>query len=435
MPTAQRHVGQKGTGWLVPVAAVLVGSGILRPRRSGPLAQPLVDHGNRAGGERDSPSQRNSESRRPLGRGRDVASPLEMPPRGWKDVVLRIYRSISDDRLLAISAGVTFYILLAIFPAIAAFVSLYGLFADPSTIAEHLNSLSNILPEGGVQIIGEQIKSLTSQPAQQLGLATLISLAIALWSSNGGVKAIFDALNVVYQEKEKRGFFSLNAISLAFTVGPIVFLLLAIAALAVLPALLDKFGLSRIVELVLMIGRWPLLLVLVSLGIALIYRFDPSRDKARWRWITPGSIFSAIAWLAASFLFSWYVQNFGSYNKTYGSLGAAVGFMTWVWLSIIVILLGAKLNAEMEHQTARDTTVGSPRRIGERGAQMADTLGPKPIIDATSPETDTRDESPGRTRRPPSTRNPSQGPRVGKHPPMLQLAHQCRDPSVGRRRT
>jgi membrane protein len=236
--------------------------------------------------------------------------------------------------------------------------------------------LSGVIPEGRVSVIRDQIERLTAQPTQRLGLATFIGLGISLWSANGGMKAIFDALNVVYHEKQKRGFVRLNLVSLAFTVGAIAFVLIALAAIAVVPPALNHLGLSRPTELLVKIGRWPMLLVLVSFAIALIYRFGPSRDKPRWRWVSPGSILAALVWVAASLLFSWYTENFGKYNETYGSLGAVIGFMTWLWVSIIIILVGAKLNAETEHQTAHDdSTEGEPRPIGRRGAAMADTLG------------------------------------------------------------
>jgi membrane protein len=237
-------------------------------------------------------------------------------------------------------------------------IALYGLYADAGTISQHLDTLAGVLPEGGLQIIREQIERLASQPAQRLGIATLIGLGVSLWSANGGMKAMFDALNVVYHEKEKRSFIRLNAISLAFTLGALVFILIALAGMTVLPVVLGYLGLSRAVELLINIGRWPVLLLVVSVAIALIYRYGPSRDQAMWRWITPGSAFAALTWLCLSLLFSWYTANFGSYNETYGSLGAVIGFMTWLWLSTIVILVGAKLNAEAEHQTARDSTVG-----------------------------------------------------------------------------
>jgi membrane protein len=308
-------------------------------------------------------------------RGRHADTPSEIPARGWKDIFWRIYQNLSEHRVIAIAAGVTFYVLLAIFPAIAALVSIYGLFADATTISGHLASMGSILPGGAVDIIGEQIGRLTAQPAAKLGLTFFVGLGISLWSANAGIKALFDALNIVYGEKEKRGFFKLNLVSLTFTAGVLVFALIALGTVVALPIALDYVGLGRATELLVKIGRWPVMFVVVALGIALIYRYGPSRDTPRWRWITWGSAAAALLWIGASILFSWYATNFGSYNKTYGSLGAAIGFMTWIWLSTIVVLMGAELDAEMEHQTERDTTEGPPQPMGTRGAAVADTVG------------------------------------------------------------
>jgi membrane protein len=309
-------------------------------------------------------------------RGRRASTPAEIPAKGWKDIVLRIYQGISEDRILALAGGVTFYGLLALFPGIAGLIALYGLYADAGTISQHLDTVAGVLPEGGLQIIREQIDRLAAQPPQRLGIATIIGLGVSLWSANSGTKAMIDALNVVYHDKEKRSFIRLNAISLAFTFGAMALILVALAAMTILPVALNYLGLSRVMELLIRIGRWPVLLLVVSFAIALIYRYGPSRDRPKWRWITPGSAFAALAWLCLSLLFSWYTENLGSYNETYGSLGAVIGFMTWLWLSNIVILVGAKLNAETEHQTARDSTVGRPEPPGRRGAEMADTVGP-----------------------------------------------------------
>ncbi|MFL5047837.1 MAG: YihY/virulence factor BrkB family protein [Xanthobacteraceae bacterium] len=308
-------------------------------------------------------------------RGRAADTPSEIPARGWKDILLRIYHNLSEHRVIAIAAGVTFYALLAIFPAIAALVSVYGLFADAKTISDHLASASTFLPGGALDILGEQLQRLTAQPGGKLGLTFFTGLAISLWSANAGIKALFDALNIVYGEKEKRSFIKLNAVSLAFTVGGLIFALVAMAAVVALPVVLSYIGLGRATELLFTIGRWPILFAAVALWIALIYRYGPSRDTPQWRWVTWGSACASLAWIVLSILFSWYAANFGSYNKTYGSLGAAIGFMTWIWLSTIVVLLGAELDAEMEHQTARDTTTGAPQPLGARGAAVADTIG------------------------------------------------------------
>jgi membrane protein len=309
-------------------------------------------------------------------RGRYADEPAEIPAKGWKDIVLRIYHSIEDDRLIAIAAGVTYYVLLAIFPAIAALVSVYGLFADPAAINGHLDALTSFLPGSAVDIINEQLTRVASQPQGTLGLTFITGLAVSLWSANAGIKAMFDALNVVYQEKEKRSFLRLNLISLVFTACAIVLLLLAVALVVVVPIVLKFIGLAGITDLLIAIGRWPAFLVVIAFSFAVVYRYGPSRRDPQWRWVSWGSAFAAFGWIGVSALFSWYVANFASYNETYGSLGAVIGFMVWIWLSVIVILVGGKLNAEMEHQTAKDTTAGRPNKpLGRRGAHMADTIG------------------------------------------------------------
>jgi membrane protein len=308
-------------------------------------------------------------------RGRTAAAPSEIPARGWKDVMWRVYNDISEHRIVAIAGGVTFYSILAIFPAIAAFVSLYSLFADPATIQSHIDSLSGVLPGGATSVIHNQIDRVSGQGSTKLGLASLAGFAISLWSANAGIKALFDALNIVYEEREKRGFFLLNAVSLGFTLAGILLVLVAIAAMVALPAALNYLGTAFNTKLLIDVLRWPLLLVMISLAISVIYRYGPSRERAQWRWLSWGSAFAAIGWLVMSLLFSWYAANFGSFNRTYGSLGAVFGFMTWMWLSTAVLLVGAELNAEVEHQTLKDSTTGPPRPMGRRGAVMADTAG------------------------------------------------------------
>jgi membrane protein len=306
-------------------------------------------------------------------RGRAASTPI--PPKGWKDILWRVYHNVPKHRVIAIAAGVTFYALLAIFPGIAALVVIYGLIADPSTISQHLSDLSGVLPGGATEVVGDQLQRLTSQPPGKLGFALVFGLGVSLWSANAGMKALFDALNVVYGEEEKRSFLKLNAVSLAFTLGALLFMMFAVAAIAVLPVVMSYLGLSNATEWLVAVGKWPLLLIGVALAVSLVYRYRPSREKPKWRWVTWGSAVVAIAWLAMSILFSWYAANFGSYNKTYGSLGAVIGFMTWMWLSSAVVLLGAELDAEMEHQSARDTTTGPEKPLGRRGAQVADTVG------------------------------------------------------------
>jgi membrane protein len=281
---------------------------------------------------------------------------------------------MGENRITLVSAGVTFFTLLAIFPAVAALVSIYGLIADSTTIADQLASLQGILPQGALDIIGDQIKRLNEKGNTTLGLSLVFGIVLSIWSANGGMKHVFDALNLVYNEREKRNVVILNLVSLGFTAGALLFLILALAAVVALPVVFQFIGLGE-GGWWLALLRWPVLVVVVLFSLAMLYRYGPSRDAPRWRWATPGGALAAILWLVGSLLFSWYVANFGKYNQTYGSLGAAIGFMTWIWLSTTIVLLGAQLNAEMEHQTAADTTVGRPQPLGARQARMADTLG------------------------------------------------------------
>ena len=308
------------------------------------------------------------------GRGRNAKTPTDIPWTGWKDILWRIYGDVSRHRVLAVAGSVVFFGLLAIVPAITAFVSFYGLFFSLSTINDHLSAIAGVVPAGAYDVIQDQITRIAGKSDGKLSLAFAISVAIAIWSANAGMKALFDGLNVVYDEEEKRSFIWLNVVSLIFTAAAIVTLLLAIAVVVVFPLILAFVG-WQLNGTVLTLIRWPALFVLVMIGLSLIYRFGPSRREAKWRWLSVGSVFATFTWLAASLLFSWYLSNFANYNATYGSLGAVIGLMTWMWLSAIVVLLGAELNAEIEHQTARDSTVGHEKPLGARGAVMADTVG------------------------------------------------------------
>jgi membrane protein len=309
------------------------------------------------------------------GRGRRARAPLRIPWGGWKDILVRSYYEIQNDRLLALAAGVVFYSLVALFPAIAAGVSSYALFADAATIGKHLSIAADIVPAGALDMLGEEISRIAAKSEGKLTFGFLLGLAIALWSANAGMKAIFDALNIIYDEDEKRGLIWLNVVSLFFTICAIAGAGLAIALVVVFPVLLAAFGLTSFDHPIIGYLRWPAMFVLIILGLAVLYRYGPSRRLAKWRWISVGSVFAGLAWLAVSSLFSWYLGNFANYNATYGALGAVVGLMMWMWLSTIVVLVGAELNSEIEHQTARDSTVGPEKPLGTRGAVMADTVG------------------------------------------------------------
>jgi membrane protein len=320
-------------------------------------------------------SKQGLDESREGGRGRRAITPWQIPWQGWKDILLRTYHEMNEDRLLAVAAGVVFYGLLALFPAITALVSCYALLADASTVNQHLASLGAMLPGGAMDIVKEQVDRVLSKGDIKLGMAFAFSFLLALWSANGGMKAMIDALNVAYEENEERGFFRLNAVSLAFTVGGIVAVLIAIGAIVALPLVLSAIGLSAVTDAIVRYGRWPLLIMLTLLALAVLYRYAPSRRAPQWKWITPGSLFAGVAWLAGSALLSFYLANYAHYDATYGSLGAAIGLMMWMWMSTIVILLGAELNAEIEHQTAEDTTEGGNKPLGARDAEMADTVG------------------------------------------------------------
>ncbi len=267
--------------------------------------------------------------------------------RFWKDFLYRLYQEIMEDRLLSLAAGVVFYGLLAIFPAITALVSSYALFSDPATITAHLASLQDVMPAGGYRIVQEQINRIISGGTGDLSLAFCASLAIALWSANAGLKAIIDALNVVYGVKEERSFIWLNVVSLAMTIGAIVGLMLAIAAVVVMPVVLSYLPLGSAGAAIIAWLRWPALMLLLMFGLALLYRFGPNCQHPRWEWFSAGSVFAALAWLAGSLALSWYLGNFADYNATYGSLGAGIGLMMWLWISAIVVLVGAELNSEI----------------------------------------------------------------------------------------
>jgi membrane protein len=309
------------------------------------------------------------------GRGRDADIPEAIPLRGLKDVLWRVVHQLSEDRVTLIAAGVTFYLLLGLFPAISALVALYGLVADTSTMTEHLRELSGMLPAGGFDLIAERISSLSASRNSTLGLTFFASLSIALWSTHSATLAIFDAMNVAYDETEKRGLVRLNLVGLGFTICAMVSAALIIGLVAIIPLVLTYIWLDRFEEQMALIVRWPILFLIVAIATTAVYRFGPSRQPAKLRWLTWGSVLVTVSWFLMSLGFSFYLKHFANYDATYGTLGALIGFLVWIWLSILILIVGGELNAELEHQTAIDTTTGSPRPMGKRGAYVADTLG------------------------------------------------------------
>ena len=309
------------------------------------------------------------------GRGRKANAPVQIPWRGWRDILVRTYHQVENHHLLALSASVAFYSILALFPAIAAGITSYAFFTDVGTVAKHLSIAADIVPSGAIEILSTEITRIAMNSDGKLTLSFVVGLCVALWSANAGMKSIFDALNIIYDEDEKRGLVWYNLVSLFSTTCVIAAGGLAMALVVMFPLLLAAFGLTSIDHPVIAFARWPLMFLMIIVGLAVLYRYGPSRRLAKWRWVSIGSIVAALAWLAGSSLFSWYLATVANYNATYGTLGAVAGLLVWMWLTAIVVLVGAQLNSEIEHQTAQDSTVGAPKPLGHRGAVMADTVG------------------------------------------------------------
>ena len=308
-------------------------------------------------------------------RGRGANKPSHLPVRGWYDILLRTYKEISADNLSLVAAGVAFYALLAIFPTVAASISLYAFIAEPVEIQQQFASLATVLPAEARPIVLQQVHTLTSSSDKSLGITFIVGLLLAIFSAMKGMNAIITALNIVYDENEKRGFFRLNLDAFLLTVASIVLMILLLSLLVVVPVVLRYANLSALSTSIVSLLRWPILLLLVAPVIAALYSFAPSRDRPKWRWVNWGAIIAAVLWLTASIGFSIYVENFASYNKVYGSVGALVILLMWFFISAYVLLVGAELNAEMEHQTTVDTTEGPSEPMGERNAYVADTVG------------------------------------------------------------
>ncbi|WP_296599909.1 YihY/virulence factor BrkB family protein [Phenylobacterium sp.] len=306
------------------------------------------------------------------GRGRVAERPAHIPWRGWKDILWRTWREIGQDRLTVVAGSVTYYTLLAIFPALGVFVSLYGLIADVRLVEQQLVQLSAIFPPEAVRLLGEQMLRLATGKAAGLSLAFVVSLLLSIWSASAGMKSLFDGLNIAYDETEKRNYLVRTALTYGFTLALLVFLALVSGILVAAPIVLDALGLRQDW---LIAARWPLVYAVAAGAFCVAYRYGPSRRRARWRWLLPGGAAAAFFWMAGSAGFSWYLNNVARLDATYGSLGTVIGFMLWVWFSVMVVLMGAELNAEIEHQTAIDSTTGPAKPMGERGAAMADTVG------------------------------------------------------------
>jgi membrane protein len=312
-------------------------------------------------------------------RGRDAASPAEIPLRGWRDIAIRAWREAASDNIALIAAGVAFYGFLALVPMLGALVMTYGLVADPATVMAHARAVFALLPPDAARLVADQLLQLSAQSAGKTGLGLLVALAISLYGAMRGASAILVALNIAYDEVDERGFVARTVLALAITVGTLVIAVVALVAISSL-ALLDSLfpAVPPAMLLIVRLLFWAAAAAAASAGIAILYRCGPDRRSAKWRWLSPGAIVATAAWIAMTFGFGLYSANIAHFDATYGALGAVVALLMWLYLSAYILLFGAELNGEIERQTREDTTRGPARPMGRRQAYVADTLGEVP---------------------------------------------------------
>lgn len=310
-----------------------------------------------------------------MSRGRNASVPTELPASGWKDILFRVKDEISEDRVSLIAAGVAFYGLLALFPAVTAVLAIGGLLIAPSQILDELSSLSGIIPEEAMAIITEQATEVTGSSDNGLGLAAIIGILLALYSASKGMGSLMDGLNVAYDEEEERGFIRLKLETFGLTLLLIFGLILAFGLMIGLPSVLKFMEFGKTAEFFASVLSVVVLALFTMVGLAIMYRYGPSRDSAEISWVTPGAVIATLLWGISSAGFAFYAANFGSYNESFGALAGVIILLMWLWISAFVILVGAELNAEMEAQTRHDTTVGQDQPMGQRDAEKADHLG------------------------------------------------------------
>lgn len=307
--------------------------------------------------------------------GREATSPEEIPRKGRRDVIKRVYFQLKKDRISLVAAAMAYYTLFALFPALTCLVFIYALISDPQEIIQQLSLAKQVIPEEMLRLLSKQLTSLTANTQSNLSFAAIGSPLISVYSASKGSAAMMQAMNIIYQEKEDRGFFKRTSLAMVLTLLGTVFGILAIAVVVAIPAIMQFLNLEEIFGGFIIPLSWFIMLFILSFFLSLIYRYAPNRKRAKWKWVTPGAVVAALLWAVVSLFFSWYVSNFGNYNKTYGSLSAIIVLMLWFYLSSYVILIGGLINAESEHQTKRDSTFGIEKPMGARGAKMADTLG------------------------------------------------------------
>ena len=312
-------------------------------------------------------------------RGRLATRPWQIPWQGWKDVLWRVGDELENDDVMDVAAGVAFYALLALFPALIATISIYGIVADPGDIVQQVHRLTLAIPANARSVITQQMGEIAAGSVAELRLSLLVSLAVALFSASSGVAALMRGINKAYDETETRGWIRTRLLALSFTLGLAAFVVFSVAVITLLPPLMEHVGLEASARSLIEVFRWPIMAAATMFGLGVLYRYAPNRTPAKWQWVSPGAVLATLIWTLASLSFSLYAANFGRFNKTYGTLGGAVVLGLWLFLSALAILLGAELNSELEQQTEKDSTIGPPRPMGERGAAAADQLGkPRP---------------------------------------------------------
>jgi membrane protein len=306
--------------------------------------------------------------------GAEAERPSEIPAHGWLEVAKRVKDEAKADNVSLLGGGVAFFALLAIVPLLVAVLALWGIFASPLDATRLIRDLASGLPDSAQRLVTKQLRSIANRSNAGLGVTAILSLVIALWSASSGTKHLIEAVNTAYDEEEHRGFVRVRALALGLTLGAVVFVLLAIGLIAVVPSALADAGVPDVLRVIVGVAIWPLLGILMIMGLAVLYRLAPDRDDPQWRWVSWGAVLATVLWLVGSAVFALYASNLGSYDQTYGSLGGVIVLMLWLYITAVVVVIGAEINAALETQTARDSTTGPERALGQRGAQAADTV-------------------------------------------------------------
>lgn len=303
-----------------------------------------------------------------------ASSPRSIPMKGWLQIAVRVKNQLEADHVQVVAAGVAFYFFLALFPFLAALVSLYGLIVEPAEVMRDMQQLTVLLPQDAAGMLTDFLKTLTSQPQSGLGISFAISLLLSLWSARKGVTALFEGINIAYNELDERHFLVQYSLTYLFTIGMMLMGAICLGTVVIFPLLIQKLGLPDIWTTSLSLLRWPILAIIIASGLAIFYKIAPDRRNAKLQWVGFGALIATLLWIIGSVGFSYYVDNFGSYNQTYGSFAAVIIMLLWLLLTAFIVLLGAEINSEMEHQTAEDTTIGENLPLGERNAYYADRV-------------------------------------------------------------